>query len=91
MKPKRNAPPSAAPELTRGFLGVFGYSRRALELVWTTSRPLSIALGSLTLAAGALPAGVAYVGAQIIDAVVAAIQASGPDRTALSSLAGGGC
>jgi ATP-binding cassette subfamily B protein len=87
LKPKRNAPPSAAPELTRGFLGVFGYSRRALELVWTTSRPLSIALGSLTLAAGALPAGVAYVGAQIIDAVVAAIQASGPDRTALSTQA----
>ena len=85
MKARRNAPPPAAPDLTRGFLGVFGYSRRALELVWTTSRPLSIALGLLTLVAGALPAAVAYVGAQIIDAVVAAIQASGANRATLTT------
>ena len=85
MKARRIAPPAAAPDLTRGFLGVFGYSRRALELVWTTSRPLSIALGLLTLVAGALPAGVAYVGAQIIDAVVAAIQASGSGRATLTT------
>ncbi|HTD72274.1 MAG TPA: hypothetical protein VK652_02015, partial [Steroidobacteraceae bacterium] len=31
---------------------------------------MSITLGVLTLAAGALPAGVAYVGAQIVDAVI---------------------
>ncbi len=54
----------------RGFLGVFAYSRRALELVWTTNRPLSIALALLTLFAGLLPAGIAYVGALIVDAVV---------------------
>ena len=54
----------------RGFLGVFAYSRRALTLVWTTNRTLSIALGLLTLVAGLLPAGVAYVGALIVDAVV---------------------
>jgi ATP-binding cassette subfamily B protein len=56
----------------RGFLGVFRYSRRALELVWSTSRVLTIALGLLTLVAGTLPAGIAWVGAQIVDAVVAA-------------------
>ncbi|MFO1455585.1 MAG: ABC transporter ATP-binding protein [Steroidobacteraceae bacterium] len=56
----------------RGFLGVFRYSRRALELVWSTSRGLTIALGLLTLVAGAMPAAVAWVGAQIVDAVVAA-------------------
>ncbi|MGH8196838.1 MAG: ABC transporter ATP-binding protein [Steroidobacteraceae bacterium] len=85
MKPRRNPPPPAAPELTRGFFGVFGYSRRALQLVWTTSRRLSIALASLTLIAGALPAAVAFVGALIVDAVVAAIQSAGPDRTALTT------
>jgi ATP-binding cassette subfamily B protein len=52
--------------------GVFTYSSRALELVWTTDRGLSIALGLLTLIAGVLPAGVAFVGAQIVDAVIRA-------------------
>ena len=72
-------------ELARGFLGVFAYSRRALELVWTTSRPLSIAFALLTLIAGALPAAVAYVGSLIVDAVVAAIAAASTARAALTS------
>ena len=49
---------------------MFRYSGRALELVWSTSRALTIALALLTLTAGLLPAGVAYVGAHIVDAVV---------------------
>jgi len=56
----------------RGFFGVFRYSRRALELVWSTNRPLTVALGLLTLLAGILPALVAVVGALIVDAVVRA-------------------
>jgi ATP-binding cassette subfamily B protein len=60
-------------EPLRGFFGVFRYSRRAIDLVWTTSQALTVALAILTLLAGALPAAVAYVGAQIVDAVVAAI------------------
>ncbi len=56
------------------FFGVFQYSRRAVELVWTTSRPLTIALGILTLIAGALPAGIAFVGARIVDGVIAAVR-----------------
>jgi ATP-binding cassette subfamily B protein len=72
------------PDLTRGFLGVFAYSRRAMELVWSTSRPLSVAFAILTLIAGALPAAVAYVGSLIVDAVVAAIQAGELDRPALT-------
>ncbi|MGE0115489.1 MAG: ABC transporter ATP-binding protein [Steroidobacteraceae bacterium] len=67
------------PQLKRSFLGVFAYSRRALELVWTTSKPLTLALALLTLLAGVLPAGVAYVGARIVDAVVNAMQAGGSD------------
>jgi ATP-binding cassette, subfamily B, bacterial len=49
---------------------VFEYSSRALGLVWSTNRALSITLAVLTLIAGVLPAGVAYVGAQIVDAVI---------------------
>ncbi|MFC5437694.1 ABC transporter ATP-binding protein [Rhodanobacter umsongensis] len=70
MPPHRSAEPVESTELTRSFLGVFRYSGRALELVWSTSRALTIALGLLTLTAGLLPAGVAYVGAHIVDAVV---------------------
>ncbi len=77
-------PALSKPELTRGFLGVFAYSRRALELVWTTSRPLTVAFALLTLVAGALPAAVAYVGALIVDAVVAAIQADEVARAAFT-------
>jgi len=61
----------------RGFFGVFRYSRRALELVWSTNRELTLALALLTLVAGILPASVAYVGALIVDAVVGAIRAGG--------------
>jgi len=57
---------------SRGFLGVFRYSRRALDLVWTTNHRLTVALAILTLLAGMLPAAMAWVGALIIDAVVAA-------------------
>jgi len=59
---------------TRGFLGVFRYSRRAMVLVWSTNRRLTVVLALLTLLAGALPAAMAWVGAMIIDAVVAAIR-----------------
>ncbi|WP_174567065.1 ABC transporter ATP-binding protein [Rhodanobacter sp. B04] len=72
MPPHAPSSPAESTELTRSFLGVFRYSGRALELVWSTSRPLTVALALLTLIAGLLPAGVAYVGAHIVDAVVTA-------------------
>ena len=56
---------------------VFQYTRHALTLVWSTSRPLTVALALLTLMAGLLPAAIAWVGAMIVDAVVAAISAQG--------------
>jgi ATP-binding cassette subfamily B protein len=49
------------------------YGRRALALVWATSPGLTVALAGLTLAAGLLPAGIAYVGKFLVDSVVAAI------------------
>lgn len=54
--------------------GVFAFSRKALGLVWSTSRVLTIAFGALTLIAGLLPAAMAWVGQLIVDAVVQAIQ-----------------
>ena len=65
---------AAGGTLQRGLGGLFEYSRRALALVWTTNRALSIALAALTLLAGVLPAGVAYVGALIVDAVIHAAE-----------------
>ena len=70
MSPHPSSPATESTDLTRSFLGVFRYSGRALELVWSTSRALTLILAALTLAAGLLPAGVAYIGAHIVDAVV---------------------
>lgn len=61
----------------QGFFGVFRYSRRAIELVWSTNSALTMALAALTIIAGVLPAGVAFIGSLIVDAVVAAIRANG--------------
>ncbi len=61
------------------FLGVFVYSRRAMGLVWTTSRGLTISLAVLTIVAGILPAVIAYIGQLIVDGVVAAMTATDPD------------
>ncbi len=83
MNPRRKSA-QANPNLAQGFLGVFIYSRRAIELVWTTSHKLTLAFGALTVIAGVLPTAVAYVGALIVDAVVAAIQAEPAIRAALT-------
>ena len=79
VHPPRATGRAPAPEsLTlRGFFGVFRYSRRALELVWSTNRGLTLALALLTLCAGVLPVWVAYVGSLIVDAVLGAIGTAG--------------
>jgi ATP-binding cassette subfamily B protein len=59
--------------------GVFGYSRRALHLVWTTSRALTFTLAILTVTSGVLPAVAAYIGLLIVDGVVAAMTSTSPD------------
>src|ERR1700728_5293599 len=78
---RRAASAAAAPAARRDvllvFLGVFRSSRRAVQLVWETNRALLLAMALLTLAAGLLPAGVAWIGAQIVDAVVYARNAAG--------------
>ncbi|MEH2403787.1 ABC transporter ATP-binding protein [Nostoc sp.] len=58
----------------RQSLTVFRYSGRAVSLVWTTSRSLTILLASLTIVAGLLPAAISYISKLIVDAVVFASQ-----------------
>ena len=53
--------------------GVFAYTGRAISLVWATNKVLFVALLALTIAGGLIPAGVAWVGKEIIDAVLLAI------------------
>jgi ATP-binding cassette subfamily B protein len=72
-----------AHESSVGFLsrlqGVFVYARRAMDLVWTTSRAFTITLALLTLVAGVLPAVIAFIGQLIVDGVVAAMTSTAPD------------
>ncbi|WP_258801630.1 ABC transporter ATP-binding protein [Halomonas sp. DQ26W] len=65
-------PPPAGNRLG-AFFGVFRYSRRALALVWQTSRPLTVGLAVCTLVAGILPAVAAWIGQLIVDSVVDAM------------------
>jgi len=64
---------------------VFRYSGVAIEIVWRASPALTIVMALATLAAGLLPAAIAWVGQLIVDAVVAAIEADGAARDALQT------
>jgi ATP-binding cassette subfamily B protein len=66
------AAPPTAPRRLRDWLAVFQYSTRAVELVWTTSRALTVALMALAIVSGLVPGAIAYVGRWLVDAVVAA-------------------
>src|SRR5262245_32440741 len=72
----------AEPNSARRFFGVFRYSKRALELVWATSPKLSLFLGFVTLMAGILPSVVSWIGARIVDSVVAAARAHADNGSA---------
>jgi ATP-binding cassette, subfamily B, bacterial len=52
-----------------------GHARRALALVWESSRGLTLALAGLTLFAAAVPPSIALAGKKIVDAVVAGSRA----------------
>jgi len=81
--PLQPPPPPQLRQLAREFLSVFRYGRRAMALVWQTRPTLAIALGLLTLCSGVLPAGVAWVGARLVDAVVSAAAGQGEATPAL--------
>ncbi|MEH2121613.1 ABC transporter ATP-binding protein [Nostoc sp.] len=67
--------------MLRQSLTVFRYSGRAVSLVWTTSRSLTILLASLTLVAGLLPAAISYISKLIVDAVVFASQVNSQNNS----------
>jgi len=56
------------------FASLLDQARRALLLVWGTSRGLFLGLVLATLIAGVLPALAAWLGQRIVDAVVTAMQ-----------------
>lgn len=64
---------SHSPAVPKDVIGVYRYGGHALRLVWATSRALTSALVALSVIGGLLPAGVAYVGKLIVDAVVRAL------------------
>ena len=77
--------PDAAFSVTLRQLG--SYFRRALRLAATTNPRLALLLAVCTLVAGVLPAGMAWVGKLIIDAVVAAASGAGQAREVLGYIA----
>jgi ATP-binding cassette subfamily B protein len=78
-------PPKPTPKLSPGeFFKVFGYSKQAMRLVWDTSPKLAFWFCFLTVFAGVLPGGIAYVSKLLVDAV---LQASGSDDPQLRNYA----
>lgn len=74
MSPPPSPPPAkgAGPWSADRVRGMVRQSVRALRLVWSTSPSAALAMGALTLLSGTLPAALAWVGKQIVDAVVGA-------------------
>ncbi len=58
----------------RQSLSVFRYSGKALSLIWTTSRSLTVSLAILALVSGLLPGAIALIGKYIVDSVLLANQ-----------------
>ncbi len=56
----------------RKSLSVFEYGGKALDLVWTTDRNLTIVFAILALVGGVLPGAIAIIGKSIVDSVVLA-------------------
>ncbi len=56
----------------RKSLSVFRYSGKALSLVWSTDRTLTISLAILALVGGLLPGSIAIIGKLIVDSVILA-------------------
>lgn len=76
-------PPPVEAADAPGLLEAFRFTPRALGLVWTTSARLCLWLGGLSLLAGVLPAGIAWAGKLIVDAVVAGTRGGTDARDAL--------
>jgi ATP-binding cassette subfamily B protein len=60
--------------------------RRAFALVWEAHPPSALTMAGCTLVGAMLPAGQAWVGKLIVDAVVQAVQAGGPPEASLQAI-----
>ena len=67
-------PPQEEVGFISRYLGVFQYTQRAIKLVWNTSPKLTIAFALLTIIGGIVPPAMAWVGKEVIDAVLLAIE-----------------
>jgi ATP-binding cassette subfamily B protein len=75
------APPPPEKLDLKSYLGVFRYIRRAVALVWTTNRALTLGLAIGSLLGGLLPAGIAYVGKKLINSIDLARQSGSGDHS----------
>jgi ATP-binding cassette subfamily B protein len=80
-------PASSSASFTSQLVNLAGSGVRAADLVWKTSRRLTVLLALLTLAAGLLPALTAWLGKKVVDAVVAAATSGAPVKLALMWIA----
>ena len=71
-RPRGHEPPEKATSvpLKKALRESAAYSRRALALVWQSSKPLTVALALLTLLVAAVPPAVAFTGKRIVDSVL---------------------
>jgi ATP-binding cassette subfamily B protein len=72
--PSGDGPSEDAPRRLRDLGQVLGNARKAFGLLARADRGLAIGLVALTFAAALLPVSIAWVGKQLIDDVVAAVQ-----------------
>ena len=79
----RAAAPEPAARGLRDWLAAFQYSARAITLVWTTNRRLTLVLFGLAIVSGILPGAIAWVGRWLVDAVVAAAASRAPAAEAV--------
>jgi ATP-binding cassette, subfamily B, bacterial len=73
VSPPRRARPADPPKppLKKALRDSLGFTRRAIGLVWASSRKLTIATAILTVVGALVPPAIAFAGKRIVDAVVA--------------------
>ncbi|RYG38534.1 MAG: ABC transporter ATP-binding protein [Burkholderiales bacterium] len=84
---------ASRPDLTRsaktnrlGPRQILHLTRQAVQLTWSSSPPLTLAIGGLTVLQGLTPIAIAWVSAVILDAVAAGVRSGGTDPFALTSI-----
>ncbi len=86
--PPTSSPPLPLKARLKNAGSLFRQLPGTFRLFWEASPKLAVVLGLLTLVAAGLPAGIAWVGKLIVDAVVAAAQGSAEARSRVYGLVG---